>query len=38
MFLIDAHLDISTNAVEYNRDYRQPVHDIRVFPATKALC
>jgi membrane dipeptidase len=29
MFLIDAHLDISTNAVEFNRDYRQPVRDIR---------
>jgi membrane dipeptidase len=29
MFLIDTHLDISTNAIEYNRDYRQPVHAIR---------
>jgi membrane dipeptidase len=29
MFLIDAHLDISTNAIEWNRDYRQSVDDIR---------
>jgi membrane dipeptidase len=29
MFIIDAHLDISTNAIEWNRDYRQSVYDIR---------
>ena len=29
MFLIDAHLDISTNAIEWNRDYRMSVNDIR---------
>ena len=29
MFLIDAHLDISTNAIEWNRDYRMSVTDIR---------
>jgi membrane dipeptidase len=29
MFIIDAHLDISTNAIEWNRDYRQPVYAIR---------
>jgi membrane dipeptidase len=29
MFLIDAHLDISTNAIEWNRDYRMSVEDIR---------
>ena len=29
MFLIDAHLDISTNAIEWNRDYRMSVYDIR---------
>ena len=29
MFLIDAHLDISTNAIEWNRDYRMSVHEIR---------
>jgi membrane dipeptidase len=29
MFLIDAHLDISINAIEWNRDYRQTVHAIR---------
>ena len=29
MFLIDAHLDISTNAIEWNRDYRMSVHAIR---------
>jgi membrane dipeptidase len=29
MFLIDAHLDISTNAIEWNRDYRQSVYAIR---------
>jgi membrane dipeptidase len=29
MFLIDAHLDISLNAIEWNRDYRQSVYNIR---------
>ncbi len=29
MFLIDAHLDLSMNAMEWNRDLRLPVSDIR---------
>jgi membrane dipeptidase len=29
MFLIDAHLDMAINGVEWNRDYRQPVAAIR---------
>lgn len=29
MFTIDAHLDLSMNAMEWNRDLRQPVLDIR---------
>jgi membrane dipeptidase len=29
MFIIDAHLDLSMNAMEWNRDLRQPVHAIR---------
>jgi membrane dipeptidase len=29
MFLIDAHLDISLNAIEWNRDYRLSAHQIR---------
>ena len=29
MFIIDTHLDIALNALEYNRDYRLPVSDIR---------
>ena len=29
MFIIDAHLDLSMNAMEWNRDLRQPVMDIR---------
>jgi membrane dipeptidase len=29
MFLIDAHLDISINAIEWNRDYRKSVYAIR---------
>ncbi len=28
MFIIDAHLDLSMNAMEWNRDLRQPVMDI----------
>src|ERR1700760_162425 len=29
MFLIDAHLDLSMNAMEWNRDLRLPVADLR---------
>ncbi|MBC7828862.1 MAG: membrane dipeptidase [Chitinophagaceae bacterium] len=29
MFTIDAHLDLSMNALEWNRDLRQPIQDIR---------
>jgi membrane dipeptidase len=29
MFIIDAHLDLSMNAMEWNRDLREPVHAIR---------
>lgn len=29
MFLIDAHLDLSMNALEWNRDLRQPIQNIR---------
>ena len=29
MFIIDAHLDLSLNAIEWNRDLRKPVHAIR---------
>jgi membrane dipeptidase len=29
MFIIDAHLDLSMNAMEWNRDLRQPIADIR---------
>jgi len=29
MFLIDAHLDLSMNAMEWNRDLRKTVYDIR---------
>jgi membrane dipeptidase len=29
MFIIDAHLDLSMNAMEWNRDLRLPVHAIR---------
>jgi membrane dipeptidase len=29
MFIIDAHLDLSMNAMEWNRDLRKPVHEIR---------
>ena len=29
MFIIDAHLDLSMNALEWNRDPRQPVAAIR---------
>ena len=29
MLIIDAHLDLSMNALEWNRDLKQPVHAIR---------
>lgn len=29
MFTIDAHLDLAMNAMEWNRDLRQPIHKIR---------
>src|SRR5688572_26295882 len=29
MFIIDAHLDLAMNALEWNRDLRQPVKKIR---------
>ena len=29
MFLIDAHLDLAMNAMEWNRDLKQPVADLR---------
>ncbi len=29
MFIIDAHLDLAMNAMEWNRDLRQPLDDIR---------
>ena len=29
MFTIDAHLDLAMNAMEWNRDYRQPITKIR---------
>ncbi len=29
MFLFDAHLDLSMNALEWNRDLTRPIHDIR---------
>ena len=29
MFIIDAHLDLAMNAMEWNRDLRQSVFDIR---------
>ena len=30
MFIIDAHLDLSMNALEWNRDLRQTVEEIRI--------
>jgi membrane dipeptidase len=30
MFIIDAHLDLSMNAMEWNRDLRQPLDEIRM--------
>jgi membrane dipeptidase len=29
MFTIDAHLDLAMNAMEWNRDYRRPIDEIR---------
>ncbi|HPM31964.1 MAG TPA: membrane dipeptidase [Chryseolinea sp.] len=29
MFIVDAHLDLSMNALEWNRDIRRPIHEIR---------
>jgi membrane dipeptidase len=29
MFIFDAHLDLSMNALEWNRDYTRPIQDIR---------
>ena len=29
MFIVDAHLDLSMNAMEWNRDLRKSIHDIR---------
>jgi membrane dipeptidase len=29
MFTVDAHLDLSMNAMEWNRDLRRPIHEIR---------
>ena len=29
MFTIDAHLDLSMNAMEWNRDLRRPIAEIR---------
>src|SRR6478752_10120172 len=29
MLIVDAHLDLSLNALEYNRDLQLPVHEIR---------
>ncbi|MBT1695786.1 membrane dipeptidase [Fulvivirgaceae bacterium PWU4] len=29
MFTIDAHLDLAMNAMEWNRDLRRPIHEIR---------
>ncbi|MBA4851220.1 dipeptidase [Emticicia sp. BO119] len=29
MLIIDAHLDMAMNAIEWNRDYRRPVEEIR---------
>ena len=29
MFIVDAHLDLSMNAMEWNRDLREPIGDIR---------
>ena len=29
MLIVDAHLDLAMNAIEYNRDLKQPVRDLR---------
>ncbi|MDB5262159.1 MAG: peptidase renal dipeptidase, partial [Adhaeribacter sp.] len=36
MFIIDAHLDLAMNAMEWNRDLRQPVTAIRAREAGKS--
>ena len=28
MFIVDAHLDLAWNAIEWNRDLQQPIQDI----------
>ena len=33
MFLIDAHLDLAINAVEWNRDLTRPIAEIRASEA-----
>ncbi len=30
MFVVDAHLDLSMNALEWNRDIRRPIQEIRI--------
>lgn len=30
MFVVDAHLDLAMNAMEWNRDYRKPIDEIRL--------
>lgn len=29
MFIVDAHLDLAMNAMEWNRDYKKSIHEIR---------
>ena len=29
MFIVDAHLDLSMNAIDWNRDFRKTVYEIR---------
>ena len=35
-WLVDAHLDLAWNALQWNRDLRQPTHVLRVREATKS--
>ena len=35
MLIVDAHLDLSMNALEWNRDYRRPLSEIRERERTK---
>ena len=30
MFIVDAHLDLAWNAIEWNRDLQQPIQDINL--------